>query len=100
MLKPFTAQIESALIDRTNEIEEQLLMPDEHYQQLNAKINDTLDQIGQTLPPGKEQLITDLDRFYLERDMLAYRHMYRQGLLDGMEMKRLIKIVIENYKIT
>jgi hypothetical protein len=37
MLKKFTAKIESALTDRTNEVEEQLLIPDGRYQELIPK---------------------------------------------------------------
>jgi hypothetical protein len=50
MLKPFTTKIQTILTERANEVEEQVLMPDPHYQKLNTKINDILDQIGQNLP--------------------------------------------------
>ena len=91
MLKTFTAKIQSALTDRTNEVEEQVLMPDDRYQELNTKINKVLDQIGQSLPPGKERLLLELDEFWIERDVLAYRRMYRQGLLDGMVVNRVLR---------
>jgi hypothetical protein len=48
MLKPFTAKIQTALTDRVSEVEEQLLMPDPQYQELNTKINGVLDRIGQS----------------------------------------------------
>jgi hypothetical protein len=50
MLKTFTTQIEAALTSRTLEVEEQLLMPDSHYQKLNTKLNEILDRIGHNLP--------------------------------------------------
>jgi hypothetical protein len=84
MLKKFTPQIEAALIDRINEIAVQLLLPDPQYQELTTKINNSLDQIEQNLPPNKEQLLYELDKVSVERDALAYQMMYRQGLLDGI----------------
>jgi hypothetical protein len=84
MLKPFTTKIQTALTDRVNEIEEQLLMPDGQYQALNTKINEVLDQIGQNLSPGKERLLFELDEVWVERDILTNQRLYRQGLRDGM----------------
>jgi hypothetical protein len=93
MLKPFTTKIESALTDRTNEVEEQLLIPDGRYQELNTKINEVMDEIGQSLPPEKGQLLFELDSFWVERDVLAYGRMYRQGLVDGMVANRVLRLV-------
>jgi hypothetical protein len=67
MLKPFTAKIEAAYTDRNSEIVEQFLMPDQQYQALNTKINDSLDQIEKNLPPEKVQLIFELDSSWIER---------------------------------
>ena len=89
MLKKCTTKIQATITDRVNEVEEQVLMPDPHYQRLNTKINEIIDQIGQSLPPGKERLLFVLDEFWVERDVYAYRRMYRQGLLDGMAIKSL-----------
>lgn len=83
MRKPFTTQIESALTDRANEVEEQVLIPDERYQELSAKMYDILDQIEKSLPPGKEQLLFNLDEFWTERDVMAYGRMYRQPKIPG-----------------
>jgi hypothetical protein len=93
MLKPFTTKIQTALTDRTNEVEEQLLMPDERYQELNTKINEVLDRIGQNLPSGKERLLFELDEVWVERDVYAYRRMYRQGLRDGMVVNRVLRMI-------
>ena len=93
MLKNFTAKIQATLTDRAGEVEEQVLMPDQRYQELNTKLNEVLDQIGQSLPPEKERLLFDLDQFWVERDGLAYRRMYRQGLLDGMVVNRVLRMV-------
>ena len=98
MLKPFTTKIQTALTDRTTEVEEQLLMPDPHYQKLNTKINNILDQIGQNLPPGKDRLLFDLDEVWVERDVLAYGRMYRQGLRDGMVVNRVLRMVRKSLK--
>lgn len=93
MLKRLTTQIQDILIDRSNEIEEQVLMPDRQYQELNTKINELVDQIGQNLPPEQEGLLFELDQFWVERDILAYRRMYRQGLLDGLVVNRVLRMV-------
>jgi hypothetical protein len=98
MLKPFTTQITAFLTDRVNEVEEQLLMPDGQYQALNTKINDVLDRIGQNLPPGKERLLFELDEVWVERDVYAYRRMYRQGLRDGLVMNRILRMVRKSVK--
>ena len=98
MLKPCTAKIQSILTDRANEVEEQVLMPDPHYQKLNTKINEIIDQIGQSLPSGKERLLFDLDQFWVERDALAYQRMYRQGLLDGLVANRILRMVRKSEK--
>jgi hypothetical protein len=82
MLKPFTINIQSALTDRVAEVEEQLLLSNPRYQELNTKLNEVMDRIGQNLPPEKEWLLLDLDKVNVERDALAYQMMYRQGLLD------------------
>jgi hypothetical protein len=96
MLKPFTAKIQTALADRTNEFKEQVLMPDGRYQKLNTKINEIFDQIGKNLPSGQERLLFDLDELTIERDVFAYQQMYRQGLLDGMVMNRVLRMVRRN----
>ena len=93
MLKPFTAKIESALTERTNEVEEEVLMSDGRYQELNTKINEVLDEIGQSLQPEKGRLLFELDSFWVERDVMAYRWMYRQGLVDGMVANRVLRMV-------
>ena len=93
MLKRLTIKIQDILIDRSNEIEEQVLMPDRQYQELNTKINELVDQIGQNLPPDQERLLFELDQFWVERDILAYRRMYWQGLLDGLVVNRVLRMV-------
>jgi hypothetical protein len=98
MLKTFTTQIEAALTDRINEIEVQILMADPEYQKLNTKINEVLDRIGQNLPSGKERLLFELDEFWVERDVLAYRRMYRQGLRDGIVVNRILRMVRKREK--
>jgi hypothetical protein len=98
MLKNCTAKIQAILTDRVSEVEEQVLMPDPHYQKLNTKINDILDQIGQNLPPGKERLLFELDEVWVERDVYAYRRMYRQGLRDGMVVNRVLRMVRKSVK--
>ncbi len=87
MLKSFTIKIQLILTGRVAEVEEQLLLPDPRYQKLNAKLNGVMDQLGQNLLPEKERLLVDLDKVCLERDALAYRMMYRQGLIDGIKKK-------------
>jgi hypothetical protein len=98
MLKFLSAQIESFLTDRTSEIELQLLAPDPQYQELNTKINDVLDRIGQSLQPGNERLLFELDEFWVEREVLAYQRMYRQGLRDGMAANRIIRMIRRSCK--
>lgn len=93
MLKPFTAQIKDALTERANEVEEQILMKDGRYRELSDKMQDILDRIEKKLPLENAQLLIDLDDFWIERDVLAYRCMYRQGLLDGMVVNRLLRMV-------
>jgi hypothetical protein len=93
MLKKLTAKIQSALTDRINEVEEEVLIPDGRYQELNTKINEVLDEIGQSLPPEKGQLLFELDSFWVERDVLAYGRVYKQGLLDGMVANRVLRMV-------
>jgi hypothetical protein len=93
MLQKLTARIESFLTERINEIEVQHLAPDRQYQELNTKINDVLDRIGHSLPPGNERLLFELDDFWVERDVLAYQRMYRQGLMDGIVTNRVLRMV-------
>ena len=90
MPKSFSAKIRELLAKRVSEAEEEVLLTDEHYQELN--INETLEQISQSLPPEKMRLITEVDNFWVERDELAYGHMYRQGLLDGLMADRLLRL--------
>ena len=96
MLKLLTAKIQTFLTDRVSEVEEQLLMPAPQYQALNTKINDVLDQIGQNLPPGKERLLFELDEVWVERDVYAYRRMYKHGLRDGMVANRVLRMARRN----
>jgi hypothetical protein len=64
----------------------------------NTKLNKVLDQLGQNLPLSKERLLFELDQFWVERDVLAYRQMYRQGLLDGMVVNRIVRMVRKSLK--
>ena len=87
MLESFIIKIQLILTDRVAEEEEHLLLPDPRYQELNTKLNEVMDQLGQNLLPEKERLLVDLDKVCLERDTLTYRMMYRQGLMDGINKK-------------
>lgn len=87
MLKSFTIKIQLILTGRVAEVEEHLLLLDPRYQELNTKLNEVMDQLGQNLLPEKERLLVDLDKVCLERDTLTYRMMYRQGLIDGINKK-------------
>jgi hypothetical protein len=90
---PFTAKIESALTDRVTEIEVRLLMSDRQYQELNTKISEIQDRIGQILLPGEERLLFELDKAWIERSILAYRRMYKQGFKDGRAANRVLRMV-------
>lgn len=92
MPKSFSAKIRELLAKRVSEAEEEVLLTDEHFQELNTNINETLEQISQSLPPEKMRLITEVDNFWVERDELAYGRMYRRGLLDGLTADRLLRL--------
>jgi hypothetical protein len=92
MLNQFSGKIREALIERINQTEERVLMTDQRIQELTNKINDVLDRIEQNLPTGS-RLMFDLDELWVERDVLSYRLMYRQGMLDGMAVNRLIRVI-------
>jgi hypothetical protein len=92
MLNQFSGKIREALIERINQTEERVLMADQRIQELTNKINDVLDRIEQNLPTGS-RLMFDLDELWVERDVLSYRLMYRQGMLDGMAVNRLIRVI-------
>ena len=87
MLKSFIIKTQLILTNRVAEVEEHLILPDPRYQELNTKLNEVMDQLGQNLPSEKERLLLDLDKVCLERDDLAYRMMYRRGLIDGINKK-------------
>lgn len=87
MHKSFTIKIQLILTDRVAKVEEHLLLSYLRYQELNTKLNEVMDQLGQNLLSEKERLLLDLDKVCLERDDLAYRMMYRQGLIDGINKK-------------
>jgi hypothetical protein len=89
----FTAKIESALTDRVTEIEVRLLMSDRQYQELNTKIGEFQDRISQILPPGEERLLFELDKAWIERSVLTYRRMYKQGFKDGRAANRVLRMV-------
>jgi hypothetical protein len=47
-----------------------LLMSNRQYQELNTKISEFQNRIGQSLPPGKERLLFELDEAWIERSVL------------------------------
>ncbi len=92
MLKSFSGKIRELLAKRVGEAEEEVLLTDKHFQKLNTLINETLEEISQSLPPEKMRLIAEVDHYWVERDELAYGRLYRQGLLDGLAADRLLRM--------
>ena len=91
MLKHFAGILRDLVRDRANEVETEILMPDRRYQELNVRLCDILDRIERSLPPEQQKLLFDLDELSVEQDVLAYRLMYQQGVLDGLNLHRMLR---------
>lgn len=94
MLKKYSQIIRELIADRACEVEVQILLRDQRYQELNKAINGVIDRIEQLLPEGTDSmLLFDLDDLMVQREALAFRMLYRQGLRDGMAVNRLVRLI-------
>jgi hypothetical protein len=94
MLKHFSSILRDLIRERANEVETEVLMVNQRYQELNIMLCDVLDRIEQSLPPEQQELIFDLDEIMIEQDVLAYQSMYRQGVMDGLKLHRMMRWVM------
>lgn len=90
MLKNFAEIINDAIFDRAGEVEGEFLGSDQRYQELCKQINDVFHQIEQHLSPELRRLLFDLDSLTGEQEGLAYEIMYKQGLIDGWNLKQML----------
>jgi hypothetical protein len=91
MLKHFIEILRDMVCDRTIEVETEVLSKDKYYRELDDKIIEVLDRIELSLPPAQQKLMFDLDELSVEQDVLAYKIMYKQGVLDGLKSHRILR---------
>jgi len=91
MLKRYSQLINDAISHRTGEAEMEILSHHPRFLELNDRKNAILKQIGQNLKPELQNLILELDDCHVEQETLAYELMYRQGVKDGFNFRRLLR---------
>ena len=75
----------------------EVLLPDQHCKELNDGLSRAIDRIEQQLLAVSDgRLLFDLDDLQIQRDALAYRIFYSQGLGDGIAVSRLVRLISES----
>lgn len=91
MFKRYSQILDEVISDRAGEVELEILAHNHTYRKLNDQINGILKRIEPHLPPELHQLVLELDDYYTAQAVLAHEVMYRQGVKDGFNCRRLLK---------
>lgn len=89
MLNCYSRILQTAVEDRTSEIEMKILSRNPKYQELHTKIDNLQNWLEQHLPSEERPMITELDDIYIAKAVIENETMYRQGLADGVRLNRL-----------
>ena len=89
MFKKFNQYLKKFIFDRTDEIEQGLLLNNKRYRELNVRIIEVQKEIMENLPPRSRSLVFQYDEAESEQDGIVIMTMYRQGFIDGVKAIKL-----------
>jgi hypothetical protein len=84
-----TEHFKDSLIDRANDIDNEIASTNPEYKELTKRIMQLEDELIKLLPDDRFKLFDDYRDTVLQRDALVIKLIYLQGFQDGSELKKL-----------
>jgi hypothetical protein len=89
MLKGHNQYFKGYIIDRTEEIGQEILVNNQRYRELNTEISEVQQALADNLSPQLQPLLGRYDNAEAEQDSVIIEIMYQQGLIDGLKLAKL-----------
>jgi tRNA/tmRNA/rRNA uracil-C5-methylase (TrmA/RlmC/RlmD family) len=90
MLKKHNQYFKELIIDRTEEIGREILCNNQRYRELNTEICEVQQALTDNLVPQMQSLVNRYDDVESEQEGIVSAIMYRQGLIDGIKLAKLV----------
>jgi hypothetical protein len=90
MLKKYDQYFKEFILARTDEIVAEILLSNQRYRELNDEICQVQHELAANLAPQLQSLLDRYENAEAEHDGVISTAMYRQGLLDGVKLAKLI----------
>lgn len=88
MLKPYSEIWRQVISDRVCEVEEQVLLHDEEFLELDKRVDKLQKELQRRLGSNCNREVFELDELSILRDARAFEVMYLQGVKDGVKFVR------------
>ena len=90
MLKSLSQYFKGFIADRIEETDSEIVLNNRRYLELTSRIIETQYALMENLPSGSQDLVNIYDETESERSAILAATMYRQGLLDGVKLAKLL----------
>jgi hypothetical protein len=90
VLKTHNQYLKTLVLDRTEEILQEIQCNNERYRELVAEIRDVQRALTDKLTPQFQDLVDRYDEAETEQDGIVIPAVYRQGFLDGVKTVQLL----------
>jgi hypothetical protein len=90
MLKKFNQYFKDLIYERTEEVGREILYNNKRFLELNSRIIEAQYALMENLPSQSQPLLYSYDEAETEQDGIIIETMYRQGLIDGIKLAKLL----------
>lgn len=90
MLKKFNQYFKDLIFERTEEVGRAILYKNKQFLELNSRIIEAQHAIMENLPSKSQPLLLSYDEAEAEQTGIIIAIMYRQGLIDGIKIAKLL----------
>jgi hypothetical protein len=85
MVKTHNQYVKALVLDRTEEIIQEIRLTNQRYQELYTEIDEVQAALTDNLPPQLQLLVNRYEEAESEQDGIVIPAVYRQGFLDGVK---------------
>jgi hypothetical protein len=90
MLKGFNQYFKDLIFERTEDIGREIIYKNKRFLELNSRIIEVHHALMDKLPSELQPLLHSYDEAETEQDGILIATMYRQGLMDGIKLAKLL----------
>lgn len=90
MLKRLNQYFKDLIYERTEEIGREILYKNKRFMETNSRIIEAHHALMENLPSKSQPLLQSYDEAETEQDGIIIETMYRQGLIDGIKLGKLL----------